>query len=78
MVLKMAEDRPAMYDRFSDKGTHSAEWFETAKNFLKLDFAGDHREVKYPYNRCWNRRMLSEYKMFGHIAKHIFMSNYQV
>jgi hypothetical protein len=52
MVLKMAEDRPAMYDRFSDKGTHSAEWFETAKNFLKLDFAGDHREVKYPYNRC--------------------------
>jgi hypothetical protein len=40
-VLKMAEDRWAMYDGFSDKGAHSVEWFEIAKNFLKLAFAGD-------------------------------------
>jgi hypothetical protein len=45
-----------MYDGFSDKGSHSTEWFEVAKNFLKLAFADDHREVKCPYNRCWNRR----------------------
>jgi hypothetical protein len=51
-VLKMVENRRAMYDGFSDKGVHSVEWFEVAKNFLKLAFAGDHREVKCPCNRC--------------------------
>jgi hypothetical protein len=74
----MAEDRWAMYDRFSDKGAHSAEWFEVVKNFLKLAFAGDHREAKCSCNRCQNRWMLSEYEMCGHIAKHGFMPNYQV
>jgi hypothetical protein len=59
-----------MYNRFNDKGVHSAEWFEIAKNFVKIAFAGDCREAKYPWNRCWNRRMLSEYKMSDHIAKH--------
>jgi hypothetical protein len=49
-----------MYDRFSDKGAHSAEWFEVTKNFLKLAFAGDRREAKCPCNRCQNRIMLSE------------------
>jgi hypothetical protein len=77
-ILKMAEDRRVMYDRFSDKGRHSAEWFEIAKNFLKLAFAGNHHEAKCPCNRCQNRRMLSEYEMSGHIAKHGFMSNYLV
>jgi hypothetical protein len=56
-----------MYDGFSDKGAHFAEWFEIAKNFLKLDFAGNRREAKCPCNRCQNRRMLSEYEMSGHI-----------
>jgi hypothetical protein len=74
----MAEDRWAMYDGFSDKGAHSAEWFEIAKNFLKLAFAGDHREAKFPCNRCQNRRMLSKYEMSHHIAKHRFMLNYLV
>jgi hypothetical protein len=46
------------------------------KNFLKLAFAGDHREVKCPCNRCQNRRMLSEYEMSSHIDKHRFMPNY--
>jgi hypothetical protein len=55
----MAEDRQAMYDGFSDKGAHFAEWFEIAKNFLKLTFDGDRREAKCPCNRCCNRRMLS-------------------
>jgi hypothetical protein len=52
IVLKMAEDRRAMYDRFNDKGAHSTEWFEVAKNFLKLAFVGDRHEVKYPCNWC--------------------------
>jgi hypothetical protein len=41
-----------MYDGFSDKGAHSTEWFEVAKNVLKLGFAGDHCEAKCPCNRC--------------------------
>jgi hypothetical protein len=77
-VLKMAEDQRMMYDRFCDKHAHSAEWFEVAKNFLKVVFTGDHHEAKCPYNRCRNRRMLSEYEICGHIAKHRFMPNYLV
>jgi hypothetical protein len=42
----MTEDQWAMYGEFSDKGAHSAEWFDVAKNFLKLAFAGDHYEAK--------------------------------
>jgi hypothetical protein len=67
-----------MLDGFSDKDAHSVEWFEIAKNFLKLAFASDRGEVKCPCNRCQNRRMLSEYEMSGDIAKHRFMPNYLV
>jgi hypothetical protein len=67
-VLKMVEDRCAMYYGFSDKGAHSAEWFDVAKNFLKLAFPSDRREVKWSCNRCQNRRMLSKYEMSGHIV----------
>jgi hypothetical protein len=67
-----------MYDGFSDKGAHSTEWFEIAKNFLKLAFAGNGHEAKWPCNWCWNRRMMSEYEMSGHIAKHRFILNYLV
>jgi hypothetical protein len=69
----MGDDRRPMYDRLSDKGAHSAEWFEITKNFLKLAFPGDYREAKCPCNRCQNRRMLSEYEIFVHIAKQGFM-----
>jgi hypothetical protein len=67
-----------MYDGFSDKGAHSAEWFDVAKNFLNLAFADDHCEAKCPCNRCRTRRMLCEYEISSHIAKHEFMSNYLV
>jgi hypothetical protein len=77
-VLKMAEDRHAMYDVFNEKGAHSTQWFKIAKNFLKLAFAGDRLEAKCSCNRCRNRRMLSEYEMSSHIAKHGFMPNYLV
>jgi hypothetical protein len=63
---------------FSDKGAHSAKWFEIVKNFLKLAFTGDRREATCPCNRCQNRRMLSKYEMSGHITKHRFMPNYMV
>jgi hypothetical protein len=70
----MIDNRQAMYDGFSDKGVHYVEWFQIAKDFLKLAFASDHNEVKCPYNRCQNREMLSEYQMFGHIAKQEFIA----
>jgi hypothetical protein len=74
----MADGRWAMYDRFSDKCAHSAEWVWIAKEFLKLAFASDHLEAKCWCNRYRNRRMLSEYEMSGHIAKEGFMLNYLV
>jgi hypothetical protein len=74
----MADDRREIYDGFSDKGAHSVEWFEIAKHFLKLAFAGDIHESKCACNRCQSRRMLSESEMSGHIAKHKFMPNYLV
>jgi hypothetical protein len=65
-----------MYDGFSDTGKHSAEWVRNTKEFLKLAFAGGHREERCPCSRCENRRMLSEYEMSAHLAKKGFMSNY--
>jgi hypothetical protein len=44
--------------------------------FLKLGFAGGHREASCPCSRCENRRMLSEYEISAHLAKKGFMSNY--
>jgi hypothetical protein len=74
----MADERQAMYDRFSDTGKHSTEWVRITKEFLKLAFAGGRRETSCLYSRCENRRMLSEYEMSAHLAKKGFMSNYLV
>jgi hypothetical protein len=74
----MVDDRQVMYDGFSDKGTHSAKWFEIVKNFLKIAFVDDPREANYSCNRCQKRRMSSDYEMSGHIAKYEFMTNYLV
>jgi hypothetical protein len=56
-----------MYDGFSDTGKHSA--VRITKEFLKLAFAGGHREASCLCSRCENRRMLSEYEMFAHLAR---------
>jgi hypothetical protein len=72
----MANKRQTMYDGFSDTGKYSAEWIRITKEFLKLAFAGGHREASYPCSRCENRRMLSEYEMSTHLAKKGFISNY--
>jgi hypothetical protein len=74
----MTDDRWVMYNRFSNKGARSVEWFEITKNFLMQAFAGDRHEVKCPCNGCQNGRMLSEYEMSSHIAKQGFIPNYLV
>jgi predicted transcriptional regulator len=65
-----------MYDGFNDTGKHSTEWVRIIKEFLKLAFAGGHREVSCPCGMCENRKILSEYEMSTHLAKKEFMSNY--
>jgi hypothetical protein len=72
----MADERWAMYDGFGDTGKHSTEWVRITKEFLKLAFAGGHREASCPCSRCENGRMLLEYEMFAHLAKKGFMSSY--
>jgi hypothetical protein len=57
---------------------HSVEWFQIAKEFLKLAFDGGRHEAMCLCSRCCNRRMLSEYEMSGHIAKKGFMPDYLV
>jgi hypothetical protein len=72
LVLKMVDERWVMYDGFSDTGKHSTEWVWITKKFLKLAFAGGHREASCPCNRCENRRMLSKYEMFAHFLRNDF------
>jgi hypothetical protein len=67
-----------MYDGFSDTSKHSTEWVRITKEFLKLVFAGGRREASCPYNRCENRRILSDYEMSAHLTKKGFMSKYLV
>jgi hypothetical protein len=72
----MADERRAMYDRFSGTGKHSTKWVRITKEFLMLSFVGGRREASCPHSRCENRRMFSEYEMSCHLAKKGFMANY--
>jgi hypothetical protein len=72
----MADDQRAIYDRFSDTDKYSTEWVQITKEFLKLAFTDGHREVNCPCGRCENKRLLSKYEMFAHLAKKGFMLNY--
>jgi hypothetical protein len=72
----MADEQRTMYDGFSNTGKRSVEWVQITKELLKLAFASGYREASYPCSRCENRRMLSEYEMFAHLAKKGFISNY--
>jgi hypothetical protein len=74
----MAEEQRAIYDGFSDTGKCSTEWVRITKEFLKLTFAGGHHEASCPYDRCENRRMVSEHEMSAHLDKKEFISNYLV
>jgi hypothetical protein len=72
----MVDEQRAIYDGFSDTGKHSTEWVRIINELLKLAFAGGRRETSCPYSRCENKRMLSEYKMYTHLAKKGFISSY--
>jgi hypothetical protein len=72
----MGEAQRTMYDGYSDTGKYSTEWVQITKEFLKLVFAGSHREVSCPCSKCENRRMLSKYEMSAHLAQMGFMLNY--
>jgi hypothetical protein len=65
----MTEERQTIYNEFSDTGKYSTEWVRITKEFLKLAFVGNRREVSWPCSRCKNRRMLSEYEMSTHLTK---------
>jgi hypothetical protein len=74
----MADEWWATYDGFSDTSKHSTEWVLITKEFLKLHFVVGRCEASCLCSRLENRRMLSEYEMFAHLAKKGFMSNYLV
>jgi hypothetical protein len=65
-------------DRTTDSVINVCTLFEIAKTFLKLVFSGDRHEAKCPCNRCWNINMLCEYKIYDHITKQGFITNYLV
>jgi hypothetical protein len=44
--------------------------------FLKFVFTGGRREASCLCSRCENKRMLSKYEIYAHLAKKEFMSNY--
>jgi hypothetical protein len=72
----MANERQIMYDGFSGTGKYSAEWVWITKEFLNLAFVGDCCEASCPCSRCENRRILSKYEIYAHLAKKGFMSKY--
>jgi hypothetical protein len=76
LVLKVADERRAIYDGFSGTNKHSAEWVWITKEFLKLAFAGGHHEASCPCRRCENKRMLLKYEMSAHLANKGSILNY--
>jgi hypothetical protein len=78
LVLEMADDRRAMYDRFIKKSGHSAEWVQIVKEFLNKSFADGRRVAKCPCTICRNYRFLTQDKVQIHLCQEGFMPNYLV
>jgi hypothetical protein len=74
----MADDRRAMYDGFSKKSGHLAEWVRIVKEFLNKAFADGHRVAKCPYTICRDYSFLTQDKVQIHLCQEGFMSNYLV
>jgi hypothetical protein len=55
----MVDNQRAMYDRFSDKSAHFAEWDWNANDFLYVAFSSGRYVAKCPYKKCQNYKMLS-------------------
>jgi hypothetical protein len=67
LVLKMADDRRAMYDGFCKKSAYSVEWVQIVKEFLNKAFVGGHRVAKYPYTIYQNYRFLTQDEVQVHL-----------
>jgi hypothetical protein len=52
-----------MYDGFSKKSGHSAEWVRIVKEFLNKAFTDGHRVAKCPCTICQNNRSLTQDKV---------------
>jgi hypothetical protein len=76
LVLEMVDDRRAMYDGFSKKSGHLAEWVRIVKEFLNKAFADGCRVAKCPCTICWNYRFLTRDKVQIHLYQEGFMPNY--
>jgi hypothetical protein len=74
----MADDRRVMYDGFSKKSGHSAEWVRIVKEFLNQAFAGCRHVAKCPCTICQNYRFLNQDEVQVHLCQEGFMSNYLV
>jgi hypothetical protein len=74
----MADDRRAMYDRFSKKSGHSAEWVRIVKEFLNQAFAGYCHVAKCLSTICQNYRFLNQDEVQVHLCQEGFMPNYLV
>jgi hypothetical protein len=74
----MTDDRRVMYNRFSKKSGHSAEWVWIVKEFLNQAFAGCRHVAKCPCTICQNYRFLNQDEEQVHLCQEGFMPNYLV
>jgi hypothetical protein len=74
----MTDGRRVMYDGFSKKSGHSAEWVQIVKEFLNQAFAGCRRVAKCPCTICQNFRFLNQNEIQVHLCQEGFMPNYLV
>jgi hypothetical protein len=74
----MVDDKRAMYDGFSKKSGHSAEWVWIVKEFLNQAFAGCRRVAKCPCTIYRNYRFLNQDEIQVHLCQEGFMPNYLV
>jgi hypothetical protein len=74
----MADNRRAMYDGFSKKSRHSAEWIWIVKKFLNQAFASGRCVAKCPCTIYQNYRFLTQDEVQVHLYQEGFMSNYLV
>jgi hypothetical protein len=74
----MVDDRTAMYDGFSKKSGHLAEWVRIVKEFLNQAFGGCHHVAKCPCTIYQNYRFLNQDEVQVHLCQEGFMLNYLV
>jgi hypothetical protein len=68
-ILKMVDDRRALYHGFSKKSGHSAEWVQIFKEFLSKAFADGCRVAKCPCTIYQNYRFLTQDEVQVHLCQ---------